>query len=94
MNHRLNINDKCLIYFLTCRKSFTQFVGKIFSKGWNSYKINTSKILRKESCMQQHLFEFFQNLGYDGFIEDTCITLIDKTDPFFLLSTGCSSMQL
>ena len=32
--------------------------------------------------MQQHLFEHFQSPGHTGFIEDVCITLIDKTDPF------------
>ena len=32
--------------------------------------------------MQQHLLEHFQSPGYTGFIEDVCITLIDKTDPF------------
>ena len=32
--------------------------------------------------MQQHLFEDFQSPEHTGFIQDVCITLIDKTDPF------------
>ena len=31
--------------------------------------------------MQQHLFECFQIPGYTGFVEDVCITFIDKADP-------------
>ena len=32
--------------------------------------------------MQQHLFEHFQGPGHTGFVEDVCITFIDKADPF------------
>ena len=32
--------------------------------------------------MQQHLFRHFQSPGHTDFIEDVCITQIDKTDPF------------
>ena len=32
--------------------------------------------------MQQHLFEHFQSPGQTGFVEDVCITFIDKTEPF------------
>ena len=35
-----------------------------------------------QSCMQQHLLEHFQSLGHTGFVEDVCITFIDKTDRF------------
>ena len=34
--------------------------------------------------MQQHLFEHFQRPGHTSFVEDICITFIDKTDPFIL----------
>ena len=29
--------------------------------------------------MQQHLFEHFRSPGHTGFVEDVCITFIDKT---------------
>ena len=32
--------------------------------------------------MQKHLFEHFQGPGDTGFVEDICITFIDKTEPF------------
>ena len=84
INHRLNCDNKSLIYLLPCIKSFKQYVGetnKIFRKRWNNYKDNAGKYLRGDSCMQQHLFEHFQNPGHTSFIEDVSITLIDKTDP-------------
>ena len=31
--------------------------------------------------MQRHLFEYFQPSGHTGFLQDTYVTLIDKTDP-------------
>ena len=72
INHKLNCDDKCLIYFWT----------KIFRKRWNNYKNNARKFLRKDSCMQQHLFEHFQSPGHTSFIENVYITLTGKTDPF------------
>ena len=32
--------------------------------------------------MQQHQFGNFLSSGHNGFIEDVCITFIDKTKPF------------
>ena len=32
--------------------------------------------------MQQHLFEHFQSPKHTGFVEDVCITFVDKTHPF------------
>ena len=31
--------------------------------------------------MQRHLYEHFQLPGHTGFLQDTYVTLIDKTDP-------------
>ena len=31
--------------------------------------------------MQRHLYENFQLPGHTGFLQDTYVTLIDKTDP-------------
>ena len=39
--------------------------------------------------MQQHSFEHFQSPGHTGFIEDVCITLVDKRDPF--IPTKCDN---
>ena len=55
---------------------------EIFCKRWNNYKNNIRKFLKGNSCMQQHRLEHVQNPGHTDFIEDVCITLIDKTDPF------------
>ena len=32
------------------------------------------------TCMQQHLFEYFPEVGHHSFLEDFSITFIDKTD--------------
>ena len=83
INHKLNCDDKCLIYLLTCKQCRKQYVGETadaFHIKWNNYKNNSRKVLRGESCMQQHLFEHFQSPEHTDFIEDVCITLIDKID--------------
>ena len=41
----------------------------------------TRKYLRKEACMQQHLFKYFSSEGYSGFLDDVSIIFIDKSDP-------------
>ena len=61
-----------------------QYVGKTvddFRLRWNNYKDNNRKYLRKESCMQQHLFEHFSSEGHNSFLDDVSIIFIDKTDP-------------
>ena len=45
------------------------------------YKDNNRKYLRKESCMQQHLFEHFSSEGHNSFVDDVSIIFIDKNDP-------------
>ena len=43
INHRLNCDDKRLIYFLMCKKCFKQYVTEtteIFCKSWNNNKNN------------------------------------------------------
>ena len=85
INHNLNCDNKCLIYLLTCKQCQKQYIGETtdaFHKRWNNYKNNARKFLRGESCMQQHSFEHFQSPGHTGFIEDVCVTLIDKTNLF------------
>ena len=60
---------------------------RYFRKRWNNYKNNARKFFRGESCMQKHLFEHFQRPGHTSFVEDVCITFIDKTHPF--IPTKC-----
>ena len=84
INHKLNCHDKCLIYLLICKQCWKQYIGETtdaFRKRWNNYKNNARKFSR-ESCMQQHLFGHFQSPGHTDFVEDVCITFIDKTEPF------------
>ena len=52
-----------------------------FRLRWNNYKSNNRKHQRLEPCMQEHLFEHFNEEGHHGFLEDVSITFIDKTDP-------------
>ena len=76
INHKLNCNDKCLIYLLTCNVCLKQYVGQTVEKfrfRWNNYKNNDRNYQEYGTCMQQHLFEHVS------------ITLIDKTDPSNLL---------
>ena len=60
---------------------------QIYRKRWNNCKNTARKLLIRESCMQQHLFEYFQSPGRSGFIEDACIThsLMRKTLLFLFL---------
>ena len=64
-----------------------QYVGKTvdeFCLQWNKYKDNNKKYLKKEACMQQHLFEGFWSEGHSGwffFFDDASIIFINKTDP-------------
>ena len=60
-------------------KTIVRGTTDAFRKRWNNYKNNARKFLRGESCMQQHLFEHFRSPGHTGFVEDVCITFIDKT---------------
>ena len=63
---------------------FKAYVGQtvdMFRSRWNNYKDNSRKFDRGEDCMQRHLYEYFQLPGHAGFLQDTYVTLIDKTDP-------------
>ena len=60
-----------------CRKT-----TDTFRKRWNNYKNSARKFLKGEICLQQHLFEHFQRLGHTGYVQDVCITFIDKKRPF------------
>ena len=84
INHKFDCNEKCLVYLITCNKCLKQYVGQtvdMFRSRWNNYKDNSRKFDRGEDCMQRHLYEHFQLPGHTGFLQDTYVTLIDKTDP-------------
>ena len=83
INHQLNCDDRCIIYFLTCKQCQKQYTGETtddFRYGWNNYKSNSRKFDRKESCMQDHLYRHFSSPGHRGFLNDVSVPLIDKTD--------------
>ena len=82
-NHRLNCDDNCLIYFLTCKCCGKPYVGETadeFRFRWNNYKSNGKKNVRNEVCTQKHLFEHFKSEGHSCFLGNVSITLIDETD--------------
>ena len=84
INHKLNCNDKCLLYLLTCKVCLKQYVGqtvKEFRNRWNNYNNNGRKYQEYGTCIQQHLVEHFFEEGHHSFLEDVSIILIDKTDP-------------
>ena len=83
INHKLNCDDNCLIYLLSCKCCGKQYVGETtdsFRYRWNNYKDNDGKHSRKESCMQEHMFKHFNSMRLNGFLNNVSITLIDKTD--------------
>ena len=47
---------------------------------WSNYKDNDTKAERGEEHMQPELFEHFHLKKHNGFLQDSSITLIDKTD--------------
>ena len=52
-----------------------------FRLRWNDYKNNNGKYLRKEACIQEHLFEDFSNEDSSGFPDHISIIFNNKTDP-------------
>ena len=80
INYKLNCNDKCLIYLLSCKVRGLQYAGSTTDKfrlSWNDYKENN----RKGKRVEEHIvFEHFSSNNHHGFIEDCSITLTDKTN--------------
>ena len=55
INHRLNSDDKCIFYLVTCKQCNKQYVGEatdLFRNRWNNNKDSARRFDRKESCMQ------------------------------------------
>ena len=83
INHSFDCNEKCLIYLLTCKTCLKQYVVSItdcFRYCRNNYKCNGRKYSRGETCLQEQLFEHFNNKGHNGFLHDISVALINKTD--------------
>ena len=79
INHKLNCDDNCLTYLLTCKCCGKQYVGKTtdeFRLRWNNYKSNDRKNAWNEACKKEHLFEHFKSEGHSGFLGNVSITLI------------------
>ena len=84
INHHLCCNNKCLIYFLTCKVCKKQYTGKSvdrFRLRTNNYKDSDRKFLRGEEIKQKSLHGHFLSDSHQSFEEDVSICLIDKTDP-------------
>ena len=67
-----------------CNKCLMHYVGQtvdMFRSRWNNYKDNPRKFVRGEDFMQRHLYKHFLLPGHTGFLQDTFVTLIDKTNP-------------
>ena len=80
INHKLNCDDNCLIYLLTCKCCGKQYVGETtdeFRLRWNNYKSTDRKNTRNEACTQE---QHFKSEGHSGFLGNVSIPLIDKTD--------------
>ena len=62
INHKLNYDDKCLIFLFTCKCYDKQYVGETIGElrfRWNNYKCNDRKYTRDEGYFQEHLFRHF-----------------------------------
>ena len=81
---RFTCSDKCLVYLLSCKVCGRQYTGQTvdeFRYRWNNYKDNNRKSLRGDGHKQAGFFAHFQGSNHNGFLEDTEITFIDKTEP-------------
>ena len=90
ISHKLNCDDKCLIYLLTCNQCRKQQVGQTvdsFRFRWNNYKCNWHKHAKGKSVKQQHLYDHFVLEDHTQFVNDVSIIFIDKTDPTDPLKT-------
>ena len=68
-NHRLDCNERCLVYLLTYDKCKIQYVGKTIDQSvsrWNNYKSDSGIA----TSLQQHLFYHFCTSGHYSFLGD------------------------
>ena len=79
INHHLDCSDKCLIYLLSGLQHLGTTTDR-FLLIWGNYKDNDTKAERGEEHMQPELFEHFHSEKHNVFLQDSSITLIDKTN--------------
>ena len=82
INHRFKCSDKSLVYILSRKVCGRQYTGQTvdeFRYRWNNYKDNNNKSLTVDGHKQAGFFA--ESLDHNGFLENTKITFIDKTDP-------------
>ena len=83
INNRLDCNDKCLVYLLTCNKCKKQYTGHTtdsFHGRLNNYKSKSKSFKSGERCVQEHLYKHFVSEGHTQLPDNVSKTLIDKTD--------------
>ena len=79
----LNCDGKCLIYFVTCKQCYKQYMGETtdhLRNRSNNYKDNARKFDKKEFYMQEHLYKHFWSEGDKGFLKEVSVPFIDKSD--------------
>ena len=83
INHKLNCDDKCLIYLFTRKWCGKRYVGKPLGSlglGGTTTKCNDRKYTWNEDCFQEHQFRHFHSGKHTGFLENVLKTLIDEAD--------------
>ena len=84
INFKLDCDDKCLVYLLTCNVCHLQYVGQTtdrFRMRWNNYKCCNRKALNGELVPQIDFHRHYFQSGHKNLPNDCSIILIDKTDP-------------
>ena len=76
INHSLNCHGKCLIY----QYILTGEITNQFPSRWSNNKDNARKFDRSKSCMQEHSHKHFQTDGPKGFLNNSSVIFIEKTD--------------
>ena len=88
IHHCFNCNETYLIYLFTCKVFLKQYIGPAideFRLTWNNCKRNSKKHQQLEKCIEEHVFEHFNDEVHNNFLEDVSVSFIDKTDFLKLL---------
>ena len=67
-----------------CKKQYTVQITDNFRGRWNNCKSKSKSYKRGEKCMQEHLYKYFEKEGPTEFLDDVSITLIDKTENYWM----------
>ena len=84
INPRFTCSDNCMVYLLSYKVCSMQYNGQTndeFRHRWKNYKDNNQKSLRGEDHKQADFLPHFQRADHSGFINNTEIIFVDKTDP-------------